>query len=97
MAKKLFKKLSIVVLCSTLDPGHYQNQAKVPTLVTNQLIMSRKALPGFFLCIFSSLTCLKKTVFNERDPLQCKVLAQAILGSSDQRKVPTSLLLFLKP
>jgi hypothetical protein len=25
-----------------------------------------KALPGFFLCIFSSLTCLKKLVFSKR-------------------------------
>jgi hypothetical protein len=68
-----------------------------PTLETNQLIMSRKALPGFFLCIFSSLTCLKKTVFSKAGSSAVKkVLAQAILGSSNQRKVPTSLFLFLK-
>jgi hypothetical protein len=40
---------------------------------------TRKALPGFFLCIFSSLTCLKKRrnlpVFSKRDLLQWKVPA----------------------
>ncbi len=57
----------------------------------------RKALPEFFLCIFSFLTCLKKPVFSERDLLQWKVPAsQAVVGSSDQRKVPASLSLFLK-
>jgi hypothetical protein len=34
-----------------------------------------KALPGFFLCIFSSLTCLKKLVFSKLDLLQWKVTA----------------------
>ncbi len=34
---------------------------------------NRKALPGFFLCIFSSLTCLKKPVFSKWDLLQWKV------------------------
>jgi hypothetical protein len=28
-----------------------------------------KALPGFFLCIFSSLACLKKSDFSKRDLL----------------------------
>jgi hypothetical protein len=41
---------------------------------------TRKALPGFFLCIFSSLTCLKKRrnlpVFSKRDLLQWKVSAR---------------------
>jgi hypothetical protein len=41
-----------------------------------------KALPGFFLCIFSSLACLRKPVFSKRDPVWCKV--------------PAILLLFLK-
>jgi hypothetical protein len=41
-----------------------------------------KVLRGFFLCIFSSLTCLKKTVFSKPDLLQWKV--------------PASLSLFLK-
>jgi hypothetical protein len=35
-----------------------------------------KALPGFFLCIFSSLTCLKKPVFSKRDLLRWKVPAR---------------------
>jgi hypothetical protein len=41
-----------------------------------------KPLPGFFLCIFSSLTCLKKPVFSKWDLLWWKV--------------PASLSLFLK-
>jgi hypothetical protein len=36
----------------------------------------RKALPGFFLCIFSSFTCLKKLVFSKRDLLRWKVPAR---------------------
>jgi hypothetical protein len=36
----------------------------------------RKALLGFFLCIFSSLTCLKKPVFSKRDLLRWKVTAR---------------------
>jgi hypothetical protein len=36
----------------------------------------RKALPGFFLCIFSSLTCLKKPVLSKRDLLRWKVPAR---------------------
>ncbi len=39
-------------------------------------------LPGFFLCIFSSLTCLKEPVFSKLDLLWWKI--------------PTSLSLFLK-
>jgi hypothetical protein len=42
-----------------------------------------KAPPGFFVCIFNSITCLKKPYFQQR-------------GSSDQWKVPASLSLFLK-
>jgi hypothetical protein len=34
-----------------------------------------KALPAFFLCIFSSLTCLKKPVFSKQDLLRWKVPA----------------------
>jgi hypothetical protein len=34
-----------------------------------------KALPGFFLCIFSFITCLKKPVFSKLDLLQWKVPA----------------------
>ncbi len=61
-----------------------------------------KAPPGFFLCIFSSLTCLKKPVFSKWNLLWWKVTRQAGLGSSawlipsDQRKVLASLSLFLK-
>jgi len=56
----------------------------------------RKALPGFFLCIFSSLTCLKKPVFSKPDLLRLEGTSQAVLGSSDQRKVRAGLSLFLK-
>jgi hypothetical protein len=38
-----------------------------------------KALPGFFLCIFSSLTCLKKLVFSKPDLLRWKVSASLSL------------------
>jgi hypothetical protein len=39
----------------------------------------RKALPGFFLWIFSSsLTCLKKPVFTKRDVLRWKVPARLL-------------------
>jgi hypothetical protein len=40
------------------------------------VFQGRKALPGFFLCIFSSLTCLKKHVFSKRDLLRWKVPAR---------------------
>ncbi len=54
----------------------------------------RKALPGFFLCIFSSLASLKKPVFSKRGLLWWKVhTSQALLGSSDQQKVPATLFL----
>jgi len=46
------------------------------------ILLVRKVLPRFFLCIFSSLTCLKKRIFSKRD----------LLGW----KVPASLSLFLK-
>jgi len=49
----------------------------------NSLTSDVKHCPGFFLCIFSSLTCLKKPGFSK-------------VGSSDQRNVPASLSLFLK-
>jgi hypothetical protein len=40
-----------------------------------QIFTPCKALLGFFLCIFSSLTCLKKPVFSKRDLLWWKVPA----------------------
>jgi hypothetical protein len=58
----------------------------------------RKALPGFFLCIFSSIACLKKPVFSKRDlPRWKKVPARLywILLTSE-RCQPASLSLFLK-
>ncbi len=63
----------------------------------NQASYYRKALPGFFLFIFSSVTSLKKPVFSKRDLLWWKVhTSQALLGSSDQQKLPANLSLFLK-
>jgi hypothetical protein len=41
-----------------------------------ELITRRKVLPEFFLCIFSSLTYLKKDVFSKRDLLRWKVPAR---------------------
>ncbi len=41
-----------------------------------ELITRQKALPEFFLCIFSSLTSLKKPVFSKRDLLRWKVPAR---------------------
>ncbi len=65
-----------------------------PFRYTLQFFTLCKALPGFFLCIFSSVTCLKNPVFSKRDLVWR--YEQAVLGSSDQRKVPASLSLFLK-
>ncbi len=50
-------------------------------------IALRKAMPGFFLGIFS-LTCLKEPVSSKR---VVEGTSQAVLGSFDQRKVATSL------
>jgi hypothetical protein len=41
------------------------------------ILLVRKALPRFFLCIFSSLTCLKKRVFSKRDLLRWKVFLKS--------------------
>jgi hypothetical protein len=41
-----------------------------------RLVTRRKALPEFFLCIFSSLTYLKKPVFSKQDLLRWKVTAR---------------------
>ncbi len=55
-----------------------------------------KALPGFFLRIFSSLECLKKPVFAKRDLLWWKVRARLYWDVLTQWKVSASLSLFLK-
>jgi hypothetical protein len=73
---------------------HIGDQIQIP-------FQSVKALSGFFLCVFSSLTCLKKHVFNNGCFQQwgssaVEGTSQAVLGSSNQLKVPTSLPLFLK-
>jgi hypothetical protein len=54
------------------------------------LLSHRKALPEFFLCIFSSLTCLKKPVFSEGDLLQWKVPASLSLFLKSE-KIPSLL------
>ncbi len=46
-----------------------------PFRYTLQFFTPRKALPGFFLCIFSSLTCLKIPVFSKRYLLRRKIPA----------------------
>jgi len=53
-------------------------------------------LPRFFRCILSSLACLGKTCFQQAGSSTVEGTSQAALGSSDQRKVPASLSLFLK-
>jgi hypothetical protein len=50
--------------------------------VPRRVLQVRKALPGFFLCIFNSLTCLKKPLFSKRSLLRWKVE-----GYSGQLKV----------
>jgi hypothetical protein len=45
-------------------------------IVENEISPHLKALPGYFLCIFSSRTCLKKPVFCKRDLLRFKVPAR---------------------
>ncbi len=47
----------------------------LPYTFENEPIVN-KALPEFFLCIFSSLTCLKKPVFSNWDLLRWKVPAR---------------------
>jgi hypothetical protein len=57
----------------------------------------RKALPGFFLCIFSSIACLpEETRFHPAGSSAVEGTSQAVLDSSDQWKVRASLSLFLK-
>ncbi len=49
---------------------------KGPKALTAVPPLLRKALPGIFLCIFSSLTCLKKPVFSKMDLLRWKARAR---------------------
>jgi hypothetical protein len=62
----------IIILC----PNTKSFPSKVSCNFTR-----RKALPGFFLCIFSSLTCLKKPVFSKRDLLLWKVPTRLVEGT----------------
>ncbi len=56
-----------------------------------------KALPRVFLCIFSSLYLPEETCFQQGGSSAVEGTSQAVLGSSsDQRKLPASLSLFLK-
>jgi hypothetical protein len=82
---------------------HSQNKAETACKLCHQISdpaisPGRKALPLFFICIFSSITCLKKPVFSKRDLLLQPVegTSQAVLGSSDQRKSIAKLSRFLK-
>ncbi len=59
--------------------------------------LARKALPGFFLCIFSSLTCAKKPGFSKGDLLQWKVPSKLYWNLlTSGRYQPACLSLFLK-
>jgi hypothetical protein len=75
----------------------YNNHAKgyKPLHISNRFPIV-KALPGFFLCIFSSLTCLKKPVFSKRDLLQWKVPASLSLFLKSER-IPALLYPLPKP
>jgi hypothetical protein len=41
---------------------------------------THEALPGFFRCSFSSLTCLKKPIFSKGDFLRWKVIIARLYG-----------------
>jgi hypothetical protein len=57
----------------------------------------RKALPGCFLRIFSSLTCLEETCFQQEGSSAVEgSTSETLQGSSDQRKAQAGLSLFLK-
>ncbi len=71
-----------------LGTGHSWNSGLPSTLVSGNRplfhecpirgpYIPRKAVPEFFLCIFSSLTCLKKPVFIKGDLMQWKVQARS--------------------
>ncbi len=55
-----------------------------------------KALPGLFLCIYSAPSHPQETCFQQAGSCAVEGTSQAVLGSSDQLKVPASLSLFLK-
>jgi hypothetical protein len=61
-----------------------------------ELITRRKALPGLFLCIFSSLTYMKKPIFQQARSSEVEGTSQAVVGFSDQRRPPASVSLFRK-
>jgi hypothetical protein len=60
-------------LCCMMGKAHRWGTFPIP-----------KALPGFFLCIFSSITCLKKPVLSKRDLTAVEGTSEAVLGSSGQ-------------
>jgi len=61
-------------------------------------IVGGRARPGFFLCIFSSVDPYlpEETCFQQAGYYVVEGTSQAVLRSSDQRKVPASLSLFSK-
>jgi hypothetical protein len=56
----------------------------------------RKALPGFFLSIFSFVTFLKKPCFQQAGSSAVEGTSHAVMGSCDELNVPTTLSLFLR-
>ncbi len=56
----------------------------------------RKALPGFFFCIFSFPCMPQETCFRQAGSSAVEGTSQVVLGCSDQWKVPARLSLFLK-
>jgi hypothetical protein len=43
--------------------------------------LKKQALPGFFLCTFSSITCLKETCFQQAGSSAVEGTSQTVLGS----------------
>jgi hypothetical protein len=61
--------LSLIDLKLAIKKKKVELTSKLSGFGVCQYLLSRKALPGFFLCIFSSLAYLKKPVFSKRDLL----------------------------
>jgi hypothetical protein len=80
------------VPCSGKTDRQTDRQTEGPTefFEKNLETPKRKALPEFFLCIFSSLTCLKKPVFRKRDLLRWNVTATLSLFLKSE-KIPALL------
>jgi hypothetical protein len=75
-----------------VKPGLGSRQSYSPLL--KRFFGFCKAVPGFFLCIFSSLTCLKKHVLSKRGLLAVEGTSQAVLGYLFLKSEKTLALLY---